>query len=93
MAPSKKKKNNNNSSPSSRLKTLAEEILIDQNRILIENNKRLEQEIENLKQQLMEKTTVDQRGFQLKLPRVVLNQPNVMFENNLIYDILKDNEP
>ncbi|CAF1374240.1 unnamed protein product [Adineta steineri] len=50
--------------------------------MLSDDNKHLKQEIENLKQQLMEKATVDEGNVLLHIPRVDLNQLNDILNNN-----------
>ncbi|UJR24337.1 hypothetical protein I4U23_005714 [Adineta vaga] len=65
--------------------TLSFQILLDQLKLARDENRSLQNEIENLKEKLMEKngTIVDTENFVFHLPRVVFNQSNGMFEDKL----------
>ncbi|UJR24366.1 hypothetical protein I4U23_005743 [Adineta vaga] len=58
--------------------TLSFQILLDQLKLARDENRSLQNEIENLKEKLMEKngTIVDTENFVFHLPRVVFNQSN-----------------
>ncbi|CAF1416486.1 unnamed protein product [Rotaria sordida] len=74
--------NNNNSSSSLPSTILSYKILLEHNKMLQEDIRRLRDENEYLKNKLMSKPTDDATGFSLEIPRLIINEPNGMFKNN-----------
>ncbi|CAF4068628.1 unnamed protein product [Rotaria sordida] len=78
MISSNNNNNNNNSSSSLPSTSLSYEILLEHNKMLQEDIRRLRDENEYLKNKLMSKPTDDATGFSLEIPRLIINEPNVL---------------